>query len=319
MYRVSLSSQPLVSVLVPTYRRPDMLERCLSKAKSALHRESHRFELLVGDNSDLPENRAITDAFAQSWGGRVRYFADASGRNMQDNWNHLAQEACGIYLQYVHDDDYLLPHAGEYLLAAARENRHEPVPVKFSIQVVTLDEREIRTEGSSGKLRLAPVDALRRLISESSYVRFPSMMIPRVQLLDVGGFDREARIQDWPTWIALAKRFGLEERPQPTAAYTIHAGAGTNRQFSDEYLKDLISILHVGAEGFDETEKKQLISKFLHRWILAGCYRTWKAGDMKSLVQRIEMLNDTRMREYPCPFWWLPLRGFLQLTASIAK
>lgn len=316
MHRIKDHSDPLVSVLVPTYRRPDMLERCLAKAAAALNREQHRFELLVGDNSDMPENRSIAERFQQTWGGAVRYFADGSGRNMQDNWNHLAQEARGTYLQYVHDDDFLLPFAGEFLLAAAHENRHRPVPVKFSVKLVDLEEVVLRTEGCRVKTNLSSKDAVRRLVSESSYVRFPSMMMPREQLLESGGFDREARIQDWPTWIALAKRFGLEERPQVTAAYTIHSGAGTNRQFSEEYLKDLIEILNRGAEGFDDAERKILISRFLHRWILAGCYRVWKTGDSKGLSQRIGMLNESILQEYPCPLRWLPLRGFLLLAAT---
>ena len=76
---------PLISVLVPTYKRPDMLARCLTKMRQALDRESHRFELLVGDNSNMPENRIIVEEFARNWGGNVDYMGYSGQRNMQDN------------------------------------------------------------------------------------------------------------------------------------------------------------------------------------------------------------------------------------------
>jgi glycosyltransferase involved in cell wall biosynthesis len=308
----------IVSILVPTYQRPDMLARCLDKLKIALNRQSHCFELIVGDNSDLPENRQITESFSNSWAGSVQYLGDSSGRNMQENWNSLALNAEGNYLQYVHDDDYLLPNAGEHLLQVAKQHQYKPTPVKFAVSLVRLDESKIRIEGSSSIRNLSPSDAMRHMLSESSYVRFPSMFLPRTQLIDSGLFDAKARIQDWPTWLEIAKRHGIEERPELTAAYTIHLGAGTNRQFQPDYLSELITLLNQYAAHFPSEEIPGLISKFAYKWIFAGSYRAWKNRDMESLRLRLEMMNHPLMTPYKCPLRWRGILTFLTIAAKQA-
>ena len=304
---------PLISVLVPTYKRPDMLARCLTKMRQALDRESHRFELLVGDNSNMPENRIIVEEFARNWGGNVDYMGYSGQRNMQDNWNDLARCARGTYLQYVHDDDYLLPHAGERLMSIASRYRYKPRLVKLGVRIVTLDERSLRVEGARYARTIESGQAMRMLISRSSFVRFPSLFIPRTQLLDCGLFDREAKVQDWPTWLELAKNHGIVERPDVTAAYTVHEGAGTNQQFTPEYLNEIIDLLE--RHGMQFPDRRELISRFLFRWILAGARRAWLARDIPALRSRLNMTNLSEMRPYRCPTRWLPFLFFLKSVA----
>lgn len=310
----SQSHAPLISVLVPTYKRPDMLYRCLTKLRQALDRESHRFELLVGDNSNMPDNRVIVEEFSRNWAGHVGYKGYAGDRNMQDNWNDLAKDARGTFLQYVHDDDYLLPHAGEHLMSVARLYSRHPRPVKFGVRIVTIDERSLRIEGAQQVRSIGNNDAVRMLLSRSSFVRFPSLFIPRTQLLDCGLFDREAKVQDWPTWLNLATKHGIVERPELTAAYTVHESAGTNQQFTSAYLNEIINLLERHGKPFPD--RRELISRFLFRWILAGARRAWRAKDHAALRTRLKMIELPEMKPYQCPLCWLPILIFLRGAAA---
>lgn len=70
-----LRDPPDVSVVIPTYRRPDMLARCLG----ALIRQDmapRRFELIVCDDGPDGQARLVVDAYAlerRSCGGLIRY------------------------------------------------------------------------------------------------------------------------------------------------------------------------------------------------------------------------------------------------------
>jgi GT2 family glycosyltransferase len=69
---------PAVSVVVPTYRRPDLLERCLA-ALDAQTLDAGAYEIVVVDDAHLASTRRQVEAFAARARPAVRYLA-VSGR-----------------------------------------------------------------------------------------------------------------------------------------------------------------------------------------------------------------------------------------------
>jgi glycosyltransferase involved in cell wall biosynthesis len=87
----------LVSVIVPTKQRPDLLREALSSIR-ALEGPDLQFEILVGDNGHLPENRTIAEEFGCLYFSTTRDGA-AAARNLG-----LAQ-ASGEFVAFLDDDD----------------------------------------------------------------------------------------------------------------------------------------------------------------------------------------------------------------------
>ncbi|HZW03601.1 MAG TPA: glycosyltransferase family A protein [Anaerolineaceae bacterium] len=54
---------PLVSVIVPTYRRPDLLKRCLDALLSQAF-EPQEFEIIIADDASSEETRALVESFS---------------------------------------------------------------------------------------------------------------------------------------------------------------------------------------------------------------------------------------------------------------
>lgn len=93
---------PEVSILIPTYRRPQMLRRAIA---SALSQDAPvAIEVIVGDDAD--EGAAIASEFDDA---RLRYGANGERLGMAGNWNRLCDMARGDYLLLLNDDDRLLP------------------------------------------------------------------------------------------------------------------------------------------------------------------------------------------------------------------
>ena len=65
---------PLISVVVPTYRRHDLLERCLEAvAQQALPAEA--FEVIVADDAASAETEQLVNRWSRRTSGQIRYLA----------------------------------------------------------------------------------------------------------------------------------------------------------------------------------------------------------------------------------------------------
>lgn len=103
---------PLVSIMIPTYNRPEMFEETL---KSALSQTYENFEVIVCDNStDERTAELITKYLSDE---RLRYFRNKSAKTKEDNFLPFEYLAKGEYLQWCMDDDILLPDKLKKMIA----------------------------------------------------------------------------------------------------------------------------------------------------------------------------------------------------------
>lgn len=94
---------PRVSVVVPTYRRPDLLARCLGAlANQDLDAES--YEIVVADNAASADTCAQVEAFARQARCVVRYVAAARVRGPAAARNDGWRCASGPVIAFTDDD-----------------------------------------------------------------------------------------------------------------------------------------------------------------------------------------------------------------------
>ena len=113
---------PLVTIGIPTYKRPELLRETL---RSALGQSYGNLEIIVSDNAADPETAALVSSFADP---RVRYLAQPTNLGMVGNWNALLKAARGDYFLLLSDDDLLNEWGIERLLDRylAEESSHDP-------------------------------------------------------------------------------------------------------------------------------------------------------------------------------------------------
>ena len=71
---------PLISVVVPTYKRPQLLARCLVPLLDQHWLEAEDYEILVVDDGHCDETAALVASFMQPDGPRLRYLRPLHGK-----------------------------------------------------------------------------------------------------------------------------------------------------------------------------------------------------------------------------------------------
>ena len=102
--RSALLRTPLVSIMIPTYNRPEYFRETLESARSQTY---PNIEIIVCDNSTDDRTEELMQAYQDDI--RVRYVRNKMAKTKAENFmpfEHLAQ---GEFLQWCMDDDILLP------------------------------------------------------------------------------------------------------------------------------------------------------------------------------------------------------------------
>lgn len=109
-------SQPLLTIAVTTYKRPDFLEQCL---KSILNQEFKNYEVLVGNNDpDAPidlSSLGIADS-------RIRVINREKNIGSLENAMDLLTQSSAKYFTWLADDDLYLKGFLSPLMKALDEN-----------------------------------------------------------------------------------------------------------------------------------------------------------------------------------------------------
>lgn len=92
-------TEPLVSVIIPTYNRPDYLKQAIA---SAVQQTYQNIEIIVSDNCSPENPQAIVESFGDS---RIRFWRQNQNVGMIANQLHGFKMARGKYVASLHDDD----------------------------------------------------------------------------------------------------------------------------------------------------------------------------------------------------------------------
>ncbi|MBD2439670.1 glycosyltransferase family 2 protein [Nostoc sp. FACHB-110] len=91
--------QPLVSVVIPTYNRPEYLKQAIA---SAVKQNYQNIEIIVSDNCSPENPQQIIESFGDS---RIKFWRHPENVGMLANQMHTFKMASGKYLASLHDDD----------------------------------------------------------------------------------------------------------------------------------------------------------------------------------------------------------------------
>ncbi len=129
-------NQPLVSICIPTFNRPELLGRAVASCLAQTYRN---FEIVITDNSDSDASRGIIARLNEP---RVRYYKNDENIGGINNLLKVMSLARGAYISLVMDDDLLKPQALELRVNAFE--RHPTVGVVMApMAMIDEDDRRI--------------------------------------------------------------------------------------------------------------------------------------------------------------------------------
>jgi glycosyltransferase involved in cell wall biosynthesis len=127
---------PLLSVTIPTFNRAQRLQQCLQMLVERLAEIgpiSHEIEILVVDNASTDETSEIAK-LGYTLFANFRYERNDSNLGIDGNIHRCSQLATGQWVQFLSDDDILLPGA---LLSVLETIKSRPTADFIFLNVVS--------------------------------------------------------------------------------------------------------------------------------------------------------------------------------------
>jgi len=94
---------PAVSICIPAYQQPDLLEKNLSSVFSQTYTD---YEVIATDDSRDDSVERLVKIFNEKHGDKIRYFKNAKTLGSPRNWNEAVSHAQGKYIKILHHDDW---------------------------------------------------------------------------------------------------------------------------------------------------------------------------------------------------------------------
>jgi glycosyltransferase involved in cell wall biosynthesis len=256
MTHATLERAPLISVVMPTYNRADLVGQAIDSVR---HQDFHDWELIVVDDGSTDDTPEILSAYGQS--GQIHCIR-------QENSGQSAARNCGLHhakgewVAFLDSDNCWLPHK-----LSTQVNALKTLP---DVDVLYGDIELIDEEGrfvSAQPQRQRYSGVIWRQLLNDNCVNFNTSVVRREKIEAVGGFDeRLRRGEDYDLWLRLSTIASFHYLPGVVAQYRV-AGARVSDDYSGVFKNNLASV-----ERFFESNP-DLLSTSEAGCVRAGLYR----------------------------------------------
>jgi GT2 family glycosyltransferase len=270
---------PLITTIIPTYRRPSMLRRAI---RSALAQSWTALKVRVYDNAGDPENAAVVAAFDDP---RLEYFRHAHNLGAFANFQFGLGRVNTPFFSFLADDDILLP---DFYATAMKALEHEPTAAFAATRVVRVDRsgRMLALDGAglrSGSHR--PPEGLLALV-EGGHINWVGILFRRSSLEAVPALDeRTAPSFDLDFELRLAARSAFVVCEEPGALLVQHEGsASVEARLSDTWPAFLQIIDNATASDTMPAAIRQRARTAMDRELAGRLYRIGRAAARQGRV-----------------------------------
>lgn len=247
---------PLVSVIVRTMGRPQVLRGALQSLRNQTYRA---FEVIVAEDGPPTAQEMIQQEFSDL---PVCYHAMGRVAGRGANGNAGLALAQGEYINFLDDDDFLYPDHLEWMVAAALERPNQPVilgtAMAMETDVVSSDPYKVQVK-SIHPMRFDRFDLLK--MSKMCLIPIQSALFKRSLYEQYGGLKEGVEgNEDWAMWL---KFLGHAARPwvggfdvtRATSIFTVPADAQAEALRVEKYRAYYKDMLEDESLAFTVTVK----------------------------------------------------------------
>jgi len=237
---------PLISVIVPTYRRSAYLADTLDSVFSQTLRE---FEVIVVEDGSRDAGETLA-----RYGDRVQYLWQPN-QGVGAARNFGVSRARGEWFAFIDDDDLWLPEKLERQVAAAER---EPEMGMFHTDHYALVDGERKVPVRTPPRDRVPTGWVAKDLFLNNFIVMSSVMIRRAPFTRVGGFSATTRFAaDLELWLRLARVCPIAFVAEPLTIYRDH-----DRSLSSElrwhvaFAGMMSRFVHANPEIYREVGRK---------------------------------------------------------------
>lgn len=221
-----MNTDVLVSVVIPTYKRPDKLDVAIN---SVLQQSYPNVEVIIVDDNDPDtEGRRLTEEKMTQFNNepRVRYIKHERNKNGSAARNTGANAAKGEYVAFLDDDDEYLPRKIETQLEALDGRGEEWACCYSRFYTKKAGKKAVKNkEHREGNLYLEALSRNLWIASGSN------LLVRKTAFVDIDGFDESfIRNQDIEFLTRLLKRYKI--------AYASYCGLIVNIHYNHSFFDE---------------------------------------------------------------------------------
>lgn len=268
------------SIIIPTYKRIEFLERAIESISAQTYRN---YEIIV--INDNPDDKSTIDNLSNKFDRiTVIHSSHTKGGNAARNLGIL--KSGGELIAFLDDDDLWLPEKLERHLAA-----HKAYPdagLVFSDCLYIYDDSSITNNATSYRV---PADVIEAMGKAKFCPATTSMVSIRRECVEKCGlFDENlVSFQDWDYWFRIAHNFKFLHIPIILVHFRQHLNSRTS-QNEENRLKGLKQICNKWENEIDN-------KIFFRRWIRSIYYKNslnaLLAGDKPTAFKKsLRLLNS---------------------------
>jgi len=298
---------PIVSVIIPTHNRPQLLADALESVCSQTRLPD---EIVVVDDASVVSYREVLERYPS--GGRVtlRYHRLVPGGGGSAARNLGAELSRGEILMFLDDDDTWQPCKVERQLKIFQD--HPEAGLVYSGRRAVDEHDQLLftvTPQAEGRIH--------RLLLQRNYIGITSSVALRREVFfEAGGFDPglPAR-QDYDLWIRATRITAVAYDPEPTVNWMIHSQPG--KQISSDpvkYRQAVEAIFEKYSADFEALSAREMRRARSSQYVILAekCAQAGSPGQyiyaLKALASYPSAAALSRLLPYR---FWLKLRSLL--------
>jgi glycosyltransferase involved in cell wall biosynthesis len=280
---VTFHGAPLITTIVPTYRRPAMLRRAI---KSALRQTFPALQICVYDNAGDPDNATVVAAFKDP---RIHYERHETDLGSFANFQFGLSRVATPFFSVLADDDVLLPEFYETAMQALRE---QPAAMFAATRVVLVDGagRTLSVDGTGWTPGLyQPPDGLTAM-AERGHINWTGILFRRAALEVVPLLDPDtAPSFDLDFELRLASRcaFVVTDRPGALLVHHLDSRSGAGR-VSDTWPSFLKIIANATGNSLTPEPARRRVTAILDRELGGRLFRLGRAAARRGAVEEAD-------------------------------
>jgi len=235
----------LVSVLVPTYNRPDPLKRALESITTQTYKN---IEVIVVNDAGKDVSQVI-NAFRDRL--TIKYLTHDINKDRSAARNTAIKHASGQYIAYLDDDDIFHPNHIETALQVLTTTDHKVV---YTDAIRAYQIKSGNTYQTIKKDVPYSIDYAKGIFYKTNITPILCVVHNRSCFDEVGVFDESLPVlEDWDLWIRMAEKYDFYHIKEVTCEFSWRAdGTSTTSSKQDEFAKTRELIYKKYRNNFQE-------------------------------------------------------------------
>lgn len=257
--------EPLITTVIPTYRRPKLLQRAI---QSVLNQTYPYFLVCVYDNASGDETADVVAKIARR-DSRVRYHRHPENIGLAGNFAYGAAQIATPFLDFLSDDDLLLPKFFETAMATFERYPQAMMFVGETIEAAPGGSNPRSSPWQEGIYE--PPKGLSQSFQASH--NWTGMVVQRAALRALGGLDPDAgEALDCDLVLRICSRYPVVASNAPCGLVFL-GGASSRSPLSDWIETHLRTKAKIEDDPVLSPGERARMASEMERWLVRKSFR----------------------------------------------